>query len=430
MTQYAVIADDLTGAGDTGVQFSKAGLPTRILLDAWETGALAGAAVLVAQTASRGMAPQDAYKTVHAAASRLAGEGVRPLYKKVDSTLRGQIGAEIDAMMDVWDIPLALLCPAFPANKRTLVGGYLLVEGELVSRTPIGVDPVTPVAESHIPSLLQGQSRRAVHAVQCRDLALGRAHLAEVFRSLTSPQGAIVVADAVSEADLALLEAAMREAEPNALYVGSAGLALPVAARVAQSAASPLPVLAVVGSVNPVSRGQLKQLQSQGYGLFLLTGDELLADEAAWAGLLPPRVAELAQRLREGRDTALITPGEREEVAAILAKGAALGLDSKALTDRVAARVTGLAAEALKAIGTDGVSGLILTGGDMAQGLLRHFGATGITLLSEVSPGIPVGRIEGQAAGGLKIVTKAGGFGAPDALVKASVILRESTRAL
>ena len=426
MTRYAVIADDLTGAGDTGVQFTKAGLTTRILMENWQEGALEGATVVVAQTDSRAMSPEDACAIVSATAKRLAAAGIKPLYKKVDSTLRGQIGSEIDAMMDVWNIPLALLCPAFPANGRTLVGGYLLVGGELVSRTPIGVDPVSPVRESHIPTLLAAQSKRKVHSVSSRDLDQGKEHLKKLFGSFRQA-GGIVVADATNDADLALLEEALHEAEPEALYIGSAGLAVPLASRMAKAVASRKPVLAVVGSVNPVTRGQLKLLQQEGAGLFLITAAELLADEAQWKSILEKRAAELAKRLKDGLDTAVATPGNREEVESLLAEGKARGIESRTLTSRIAERTTGVAHTALGMLGAaQAVEGLILTGGDIAQAMLDHFGATGINLLAEVSPGIPMGTLEGAEAQGVKIITKAGGFGAPDALVKAARLLRES----
>lgn len=425
MNRYAVIADDLTGAGDTGVQFSKAGLPTRILMRNWRESDLESARVVVAQTDSRAMSPDDAYQAVKAAAERLAAAGVEPLYKKVDSTLRGQIGSEMDAMMDVWDIPLALLCPAFPANGRTLVGGYLLVGGALVSRTPIGVDPVTPVRESHIPTLLAGQSRRKVYGVSSRDLEQGGEHLAALLSSFKG--GGIVVADATGDADLALLAEALHKAEPRALYVGSAGLAQPLAARLSRVSSRHRPVLAVVGSVNPVTRGQLKLLQQDGAGLFLVTAAELLAGDDEWQAILERRSAELAALLKNGRDTAVATPGNREEVESLLALGREKGLESRVLTARIAARTTRVAYRALELLGTKGaVEGVIMTGGDIAQAMLEHFGATGISLLSEVSPGIPMGTMECGGVCGIKIITKAGGFGAPDALVKAAALLRES----
>lgn len=424
--QYSVIADDLTGAGDTGVQFSKAGLQARILHTTWEAGDIADADILVAQTESRALPPDAAYAAVRAYTEKLVKAGVSPIYKKVDSTLRGQIGNELDAVMDVSGQKLALVCPAFPANNRILVGGYLLVDGELVSRSPIGVDPVSPVTESHIPTLLASQSRRPVHSVTGSDICKGVGHVASLFTKFAASEGGIIVADAVREGDLALLEQAMHEACPSALYVGSAGLASPLAARMGKSVASSGPVLAVVGSVNPVSRGQLKLLQQAGMGMFLVTAEELLADDAAWSVALSARAAELAAYLGEGKDMAVATPGNREEVESIIARGASLGLGNRTLTERIAARTTEVAYKAVQSLGLHtSISGLILTGGDIAQAMLEHLGARGINLITEVSPGIPAGSLNGPGVEGLKVVTKAGGFGAPDALVRAAKLLRE-----
>ena len=422
--QYAVIADDLTGAGDTGVQFSKAGLAARIVLGDWNTDALAGADIIVAQTESRALSPEMAYATVHACSRKLAESGVLPLYKKVDSTLRGQIGAELDAMMDVWNIKLALLCPAFPANGRTLAGGYLMVDGKLVSSTPVGRDPVTPVRESHIPTLLAGQSKRRVQSISCTDIAKGLEHLQSIFSSLEKAD-AIIVADAMQDADLALLTQAAQTAAPETLLVGAAGLAAPLASYLGTLQRRRKPVLTVVGSVNPVSREQLKRLQSSGVGLFLATASDLLADGQSWQNILEEKSRKLADLLIQGTDVALATPGNREEVEEMLNQGNTIGLERGELTARIALRTTEIAARSIELVGNDAVAGLVLTGGDMAQAMLEHLGSLGVDLHTEVSPGIPLGILNGGKAQGMRVVTKAGGFGAPDALLRAVHLLSE-----
>jgi uncharacterized protein YgbK (DUF1537 family) len=103
-----------------------------------------------------------------------------------------------------------------------------------------------------------------------------------------------------------------------------------------------------------------------------------------------------------------------------------MGMDARNLTANIADRTTQMAYSALQELGVQAVAGMILTGGDIAQSMLNHFNATGINLISEVSPGIPMGTMEGGKGAGVKIVTKAGGFGAADALVKAAKLLRES----
>ena len=425
MTQYAVIADDLTGAGDTGVQFAKAGTAARILLGTWSKSDIAGCEVVVTHTESRALAPKQAYAAVANCAAMLAEAGVVPLYKKVDSTLRGQIGAEIDAMMDVWHLPMALLCPAFPANGRTLLGGYLLVQGQPVSRTPIGVDPVCPVKESHIPTLLRGQTTRPVHSISCSDLDKGEEHVQALLTEFAAQGGGIVVADAVTQQDMALLEAACYAVNPSILLVGSAGLAQPRAARLQQQKPTPKPVLTIVGSVNPVSREQLKRLQREGAGFLLVTAADLLAEESAWQDILLHKQAELRSMLLQYSNVAVATPGNREEVQAMVHQGEAMGITVQELAHRIAARTTHVAKTVLQEGPKPTVAGVVVTGGDMAQAMLFHLGVTGIDLLDEVSPGIPVGLLCGTSVSGLRVVTKAGGFGTAEALLEAASFLRE-----
>lgn len=134
MAKLGVIADDLTGANDTGVQFSKQGLKTIVLSKADSLVELSKQAdVIVLDTESRALSKQDAYERVKEAANRLVEAKISIIYKKIDSTLKGNIGAEIDAVMDATGINPAIVVPAFPANKRVTVGGY-----QLVNQIPLG----------------------------------------------------------------------------------------------------------------------------------------------------------------------------------------------------------------------------------------------------------------------------------------------------
>ena len=200
--RYAIIADDLTGAGDVGVQFSYAGLRTRTLCDARLPVWPAGIDTVVVDTHSRGLAPTAAYAAVAAAAQVLHAAGARLVYKKIDSTLRGALGAELDAALDVSGATLAVVCPAYPANGRTLVDGILAVDGQPVAQTPIGRDPIAPVRESHLPTLLAQQShRRVIHLAQPSTAVALEAQLADIIRD----GGGLVVCDAGDDAALATI---------------------------------------------------------------------------------------------------------------------------------------------------------------------------------------------------------------------------------
>ncbi|MFC9089922.1 four-carbon acid sugar kinase family protein, partial [Nocardiopsis dassonvillei] len=142
--RVAVVADDLTGAGDTAVQFLRAGWSTELQL----SPAPSTAEVVAVSTDSRALPAERAAHAADEAVRRLRGAGAARLYKKVDSTLRGPIRAEIDATLAAWSPgAVAVVCPAFPATGRTVRDGVLLVDGVEVHRTAVGRDPVTPVTE-------------------------------------------------------------------------------------------------------------------------------------------------------------------------------------------------------------------------------------------------------------------------------------------
>lgn len=425
---YAVIADDLTGAGDTGVQFAHAGLRTRALLGEWDAAAVGGVDVVVLNTESRALGPAEAYQVVERTAVRLREAGVVPIYKKIDSTMRGNVGAEVEAVMDVFGLKLAVICPAFPANRRLVAGGYLLVDGQPVARTAIGRDPVAPVKMSSIPALLAAQCRRPVRHVGLDTLDQGR----EALRQALEPpaEGALAVVDAASEADLAAMVEALFD-EPGVLFVGSAGLAAPLAERLAQRwrveeaqagdrrapEAQPLVVVAC-GSVNPVTREQLDELVRSG-NVTVLTVDveAALRGGPAWDGWLQAARGQIrAAAARPGQALVVATPGGREDVEQAQQIGAGLGLEPAAVAGRLA---NALAETVIQMMDEIDLAGVIATGGDTARALFARLGAAGIDLNSEVFPGIPYGTLTGGSHPGLRVVTKAGGFGPRNALVEA-----------
>src|SRR4051812_45218340 len=155
--RVGIIADDLTGAADTAAQFARAGWNTELQLRSMASAAEA----IAVTTDSRALAPADASAAAASAVSNLQQMGITQLYKKIDSTLRGQVRAEVHGTMTGWSPRArAVVCPAFPAAGRLVLGGHLHVNGVRVSETAIADDPVTPVTESHIPTLL-GASQAA-----------------------------------------------------------------------------------------------------------------------------------------------------------------------------------------------------------------------------------------------------------------------------
>ncbi|WP_326798999.1 four-carbon acid sugar kinase family protein [Streptomyces sp. NBC_01808] len=413
--EVAIVADDLTGAGDTAVQFAEAGWPTLLRLGGDRPGAADGSggdiSVVAITTDSRARPDAGAADLVREATTGLLRSGVTHLFKKVDSTLRGPVRAEIDAMLDVLAPgTVALVCPAFPAVGRTVVDGVLLVEGRPVSETAVGRDPVTPVTVSHLPTLLDAP------LVRLDPRGTPAAWAAEV----RAAGSRIVVLDAASDEDLDRIARTVADLGERALPVGSAGLAGPLAARWrpreaqapgtapedsagAVSAGDPAgTALVVVTSLHDASRAQAEALAAYSAEHLRPTARDLTEDDA-WAGFLD-RVRTAAA----GRPATLLLSTPDRGAPAV---------DPELVARR-------LSAAAAHAVAAGAVAGLVATGGDGARAVLERLGGTGIRLYDTVEPGVPLGVVVGGPAAGLPVATKAGGFGSPDVLIKAAQAVR------
>jgi uncharacterized protein YgbK (DUF1537 family) len=395
----AIVADDLTGSGDTAVQFVRAGWSTHLSIggadEALSGPATEGVEVLAVTTNSRALAAADAAGVIRQNVEQLRAAGVSRLYKKVDSTLRGAFKAEIDAARDAWGPDtVAVICPAFPATGRTVEQGILYVNGKPVTETSAATDPVTPVTESHIPTLL-GCAHVAAQAGDTPDTLAARIRQA----------GNTVVVDASTDADLERLARAIGLLGEHALPVGAGGLAVPLA-RVWAGADQTAPVVVVVTSQHSAARAQAAALQASGADTWTPSLAQL-ADDAAWQAWSQPLLQHHAQAPAEAGTVLLLAP-----------EGQLDGLDSETVAER-------LGSLAAQLITTSRAAGVVATGGDGARSVLVALAARGIALVDEVMGGVPLGTLTGGMAAGLPVVTKAGGFGTEDVLVRAVRAIRD-----
>ncbi len=384
--RFGLIADDLTGAADSAVQLVRAGYRTAVVFRGSPIPEEDDLDAVALDTDSRPMPAGFAAKRVVEAAHAVRDASI--VYKKLDSTLRGPVAAELAAALEATGREVAVVAPAFPAVGRTTVGGVQLVHGTPVHETQFAVDPKTPVREGHVPALL-AEAIPDIGALSAGNLADPQA----VRRALEGFR--CVVADAERDEDLEALVCAVPD--PSAvLWTGSAGLAGALGSVYpglhAGEPHAPRPpahgVLVVVGSLSGVAREQLGRLvEERGCaGVPVTVGEPGTVEEA---------VRKVRAALSEAACAALCSDGERGSSEGVI----------EALAE-VAAR---LSDEGL-------FEALVLTGGDTAVGVARRLGATGIRLEGEVEAGVPVGTLVGLRP--YRVVTKAGGFGEPGTLVR------------
>jgi D-threonate/D-erythronate kinase len=383
-----IVADDLTGAADTGVGFCRSGRSTAVTWAGQPLAAMS-AQVVAIDTGSRSCDPAAAYTRVADTVRAARDLGVATLYKKVDSTLRGNVGVEIQAALSNWyPSSIALVAAAFPRTGRTMVAGRVRVEGQAQGGADLA------------------ERLRAV-GLSTRHLDLGTVRDGSLAAAVDAGRSSGVrafVCDSGVDADLATIAGAGPTLGPGVVWVGSGGLAAelpaclePAAARTPPEAVPPAmagrSVVVVVGSRSGVSRAQADRVEAAG-----VVRVEVPADAGAGSSAQAAVTERLARHLRSGDDVLLTLDGG----------GGGGGADDGALAVRLGELVRPYAGI---------VGALVATGGDTATAVLRAWDTTALRLVGEVEPGVPLS--VSVAPHPVPVVTKAGGFGTPDTLVAA-----------
>lgn len=379
-----LIADDLTGACDAAAVFTGRGR-VGVFLEPFAIDC--GWDVVALDTGSRGLTPAESRERVRAAArsvkDRLSAGSV---FKKIDSTLRGLVGDEVEALLEETGLPTAVVCPALPGEGRTVTRGLLYVHGSPAHASAIGRDPAYPGSTSDVGVILGRSVRRPVTHVALDAVRRGHRVVAAL---LSDAAGHIVAADAETDADLEIIAAAAL-ATPGVITAGSAGLARAVSAQLGHAGLAVVPPagrawLIVAGSLHPATRAQLRALRDAGVRGAVVDETGRLDREA------------LAAELERGRPVYLATP-ETETPSR----------DARA---RMAAALGAAAAEMCRTSRPDVVA---VTGGETAHALLRALGAGSLEVRGAPATGLALCDLGPGAGPALTCLTKAGGFGAPD----------------
>ena len=432
MTRLAIIADDLSSATDCGAQVIRSGLSVVVPLQGHSLPIQARAAeVISVDTDSRSLSADHAYSKVKAAAQQLVAEGWMDFYKSVDSTLRGNLGAEIEAVLDIVKPDCAVIAPAFPKYGRTTVDGVQYLHGRLLHQTEFGTDPTAPVRDADITRRLAEGSRRKAGRLTLDQLRAGPTQIKRTIRKLLAEGIELVVVDISEQDDLKRICLGLSQSDLRVVWVGSTGLAefVPLALEVGPASdklhqhhtIDPRPALALVGSTSETTRGQLDYAQTNhGLNLICLDPARMIQNESIVAAELEHTVSNLRAALDSGHDAALVVSASRAEIAATQQLGAKLNLSPAQVAQGI---VNGLAQAGSRLVREDRISGIVATGGDTANALCKALGAQALEILGEVEAGIPIMRILGEQS--LPLVTKAGGFGSPTAIGHALVKVKQ-----
>ncbi|TXN00750.1 four-carbon acid sugar kinase family protein [Methylobacterium sp. WL64] len=404
--RWLVLADDLTGAADCAIAFARRGYATAVTWGEEAPTPSGGLAVLAYDADSRGL-PAEAAAQRHAEVLDRLLEPDRILFKKIDSTLRGQPAAETVAAIACQTAragsAFGILAPAFPATGRTTVAGRIRVDGRPLEDAEVWRrDHTYPSAD--LAEMLGSVGIRS--AVVPLETVRGPA-LAAVLAGIAAAGTGVAICDAETDDDLGRIAAGAPANRPATFFIGSAGLAHALAAADIPTTGEPIRTapgqhgtLIVVGSLATASRVAACKLAALKDVAYLPASPETLLHDPTGRTALAARVAQVTTA---GGD--------------VLVEIAIDGTLDTILGPRL---VRGLA-DALAPVAPQ-IGALAVTGGETAAALLACCGVGGIRLVDEIEPGVSLGLTLGQLS--IPIATKAGAFGDADTLIRITERLR------
>ena len=417
-TKLLIVADDLTGGLDTGVQFTRQGITVRVVVDPEPSGkwTRTAAQVLVAVSETRHMPPGDAYETVYRIISAGRQAGIPYFYKKTDSALRGNIGAELGAALKASGAEVLSFLPAYPAMNRVTVEGCHLIDGVPVAQSVFGKDPFNPVAESDVRKLVASQTDTPVTC----DERCGKG---------------ILIVDAQSDEDLRTAGERLFTKGYLSVSAGCAGFAafLPDLlcldrGEVPDSYDLGDGLLVISGSLNPVTMRQIRFAQKRGFVRICPKPgqEELFRNGAVQSGENPASLrcagSSATQRCAGFSATqsagSSATPWFGEKW--VILDSSEIDSEEEAFRDYMRGKgmdsgeprilIAAYLAEILAEIEDSVEETVMIVGGDTLLSCLRRLGCRDLESLAELFPGVVLSRYR---AGGKEklLISKSGGFG-------------------
>ena len=445
--KYAVIADDLTGAMDAGTQLVKENVNVKVCINSGYINKIyKDTDVVVFDTETRNVDERIAYNKIKKCISLLNRNDILIIYKKIDSTLRGNIGIELDVTLEETEKDLIFFAPALPFFKRFTRNGYHYVNGKKLEETEVASDPLFPVYTSFIPEIISQQSLEGSYLVDIRTLKKSISILLQKIKELYSQGYRIIIFDAETNKELEKIVILMSELNFNILPCGSAGLFKYVVSSfetiykrkikkyflINKNSFQPRqiiikdegPIIVISGSLSKISKQQIEyalgHLDNIGY--IKITGDYLFKSQK-------DRKKEIEMASNKGIDI------YRSGMDIILGVGKKINYLNK-VQGRVNNQFFKIKSETIldglylilrRIFKKNVIKGLVLIGGNTAFEICTKLSAYGIYINDEVEPYIPLGVLLSNKFPNIPIITKSGSFGNKNSLVSIIEYMRELT---
>lgn len=401
MVKLLIIADDFTGALDTGVQFSFGGIKTKVIVDNHlEVREDEKNQVLVIDAETRHLSDTDAYRIIYDIVEAAEKAGIPYIYKKTDSALRGNIGSELTAALEASSAEVLPFIPAFPKMNRITREGIHYIDGVPVSKSVFGQDPFEPVMKDSVKEIILSQRDTLVTEV------------AESEKAKCSAPSGILVYDAVTDESLEETAFLLKKQNLCHLMAGCAGFAtilpqlLELHGEERQEEYLNPRLLVVCGSVNPITRKQLAYGAKCGYPKINLIPEQKL-NQDWWETPDGGKTIQSVKEAVEAGDCCIIDSNDLEGTNSTMEYAGEHQITLEEVRVRIS-QTLGMAAK--KLLEQDIRTTFLITGGDTLLGLMKQIGSNELMPVCEMAPGSVLTKLEWQGKT-YHIITKSGGFG-------------------
>lgn len=420
MVKLLIIADDFTGALDTGVQFASSGSVTSVITDInFNINSVEdNIQILVIDSETRHLGINDAYEIVFEIVKKAKEYGIPYIYKKTDSALRGNVGSELEAVLKASGVEVLSFIPAFPKVGRTTKGGIQYINEIPVHESVFGNDPFEPVINSYIPNIIKEQSSINVEVID-------RDKMAESYSNPT-----IAVYDAESDEELRNIARELRLSNRIKVTAGCAGFANVLSEYFYNDDSEDGKLkfqqsfLVLCGSVNPITKRQLDYAELNGFKRLRIKAYQKL-DSEYFESTEGEKVIEQWVQVIKNNKRCIVDTNDLEGMEETIEYGNKKNMSIEQIRLTISSNL-GLIG---KKLWDKGIRCTILfTGGDTLLGFMNKMGIHKMTPICELSHGTVLSEIV-LAGEKLQVISKSGGFGSEDILKEISdMVLDEGGR--
>jgi uncharacterized protein YgbK (DUF1537 family) len=414
-----LVCDDSTGANASAILLNKLRFKTLSAIDQKQLPDFSGYDALAVSTDSRAVSPDVAYQRVLDVLEGFKNEEIVVVNKRVDSTLRGNLGAELNAFYEVFKNRKIAIVPAFPKSGRTCINGQVYVNGVSLEKTDVAKDPKMPITTSDALQLFKKQFNGSLVNI-FKDFYQDKDNLLKKTQELYNRYDGIIF-DAETNEDVALISRVLVSLDCEVITVDPGVFTFYYTREKLKNRVREEKYLYLVGSVTDTTFNQLKYVRGKNrIKVIPLNPIDLLEQ----TNLLEIS-KDVTEKIKNSthNHVAISTFDIDRRLVLDLFK---IAKEKNIEVDNVSKIINlSLAKIATYVLENAHIKGIFSSGGDTTLSFLMDNDAKGIELVDEVMPLCVYGKVVEGKFDGLPIITKGGMIGNEDAYLLISEYFEE-----